>query len=201
MKAECLSKLASAVTKCPLVLLAILLSEAGCKTEEAKQEAAGLTTVSALVVAMPLIPFALPISAIEQAKDRKKDEALYKQLDPVYQKRIEMIKARSPEADADTAYKENAVAFLPTVTNGNIYCGLEQTKYNIEDGRQNQQRIGASTFLTYLQTLLSDDPLQAQVRVWNQQFRDFLQTRWNYEKAFNLEMNRLVQNAKPHGAK
>ena len=201
MKSEFSGSFAAMVKKYFLSFLAVILFEAGCSTEPAKRDDAGLATVSALVVALPLIPFVLPYSAIEQAKDRKKDEALYRQLDPVYQKRIEMINARSPKADADEAYKENAIAFLPTIPNGDIYCGLDKSEYDAKEGQQNQQRINSSRLLTYLQTLLSDAPLQAQVRIWNQQYHDFLQTRWNYEKAFNLEMNRLIQDAKSPDAK
>jgi hypothetical protein len=71
LKSEYSGNFAAIIKKYLLSFLAVILFEAGCSTEAAKQDAAGLATVSALVVALPLLPFALPYSAIEQAKDRK----------------------------------------------------------------------------------------------------------------------------------
>ena len=156
----------------------------------------GIATASALVVAMPLIPFAIPYSAIQQSQERKRDKALYEKLDPVYQQRIEMIKARSPKADAEAAWKENTVVFLPTTHGGDNYWGLEGTEYNLKNGKENQGQIDANKFLSYLQTLLSDDPLQQQVQVWNDKYREFLEVCWAYEEAFNLEMYQRIQKSK-----
>ncbi len=176
--------------------LAAIIFATGCSTESANQNLGGIATVSALVVALPLIPFALPISAIEQNKDRKSDEALYAKLDPVYQKRIEMIEARSPKADAEKSWNEGTSAFLPSLPNGNYYGGLETTGYNLKNGEENAKEIAANKLLTYLQTLLSDDPLQQQVQNWNDTYKEFLHARWDYEKAFNLEMYQRIQSAK-----
>jgi hypothetical protein len=110
-------------TYLPVLFSTILLT--GCSTETVNQNLGGVATASALIVALPLIPFALPFSAAEQIKEKKKDEALYEKLDPVYQKRIEMIKARSPKADAGEAWNEKAIAFLPTTRGGDNYWGLE----------------------------------------------------------------------------
>lgn len=87
---------------------------------------------------MPLIPFTYGYRAIEDNNESKKDAVLYKKLDPVYQKRIEMIKARSPKADAEEAWNEGATAFLPSIPNGNYYPGLESTEYNMKNGEENQ---------------------------------------------------------------
>jgi hypothetical protein len=181
--------------------LATIVFVAGCSTESLNQNLGGVATASALVIALPLIPFALPFSVIEQSKERKKDEALYAKLDPVYQKRIEMIKARSPRADAEQAWNEKMPVFLPTTHGGDNYWGLGTTEYNLKNGEENQKQIDANKFLTYLQTLLSDDPLQQQVQIWNKKYLNFLDARLNYEKAFNLEIYQKIQDSKVSGTK
>jgi hypothetical protein len=183
------------------VLLAVIMLAPGCSTDSATQNLGGVMTASTLVVALPLIPFTLPYSAIEQSKVRKKDKALYQKLDPVYQKRIEMIKARSPNADADEAWNQGALVFIPSIFNGGNYPGLEKTEYNLKNGKENQRQIIANNFLTYLQTLLSDDPLQQQVQILNKKYLEFLHVCWVYEEAFNLEMYQRIQNAKSSEAK
>jgi hypothetical protein len=181
--------------------LATTLFMTGCSTESVNENLGGVSTVSALVVALPLIPFALPFSAIEENNERKKDKALYEKLDPVYQKRIEMIKARSPKADADEAWNEKAIAFLPTTHDGDNYWGLEATEVNSKNGKENQRKINSNQFLTYLQTLLSNDPLQEQVQVYNKKYLEFLDVRLDYEKTFNLEMYQRIQNPIPSDTK
>lgn len=177
------------------VSLAAIMFSAGCSTESQNQDVAGVATVSALVLALPLIPVTLPLSAIREGRQAENDKALYKKLDPVYQKRIEMIKTRSPKADADEAWSENAKAFLPTTFDGDNYLGLENTEYESKNGHENQQQISTNNFLTYLQTLLSDDPLQQQVKMWNDKYNEFLDTRWAYEKQFNTEIYQQLQNS------
>jgi hypothetical protein len=164
--------------------LVTILFAPGCSTKSVSENLGGVATVSALVVALPLIPFALPYSAIEQTNERKNDKALHAKLDPVYEKRIEMIKARSPKADADEAWNENARAFLPVFTREKFYPGLESAPFD------------SNKLLTYLQTLLNDDPLEQQVHFWNDTISEFHQTRFDYEKEFNLEMYQKIQASK-----
>jgi hypothetical protein len=190
-----------------LVFLAAIMFATGCSTDSttsSKLADSGILDVSALMVGLPLtplIPFTAGYNAIVDSKERKKDEVLYEKLDPVYQKRIEMIKARSPKADAEVAWNEGATAFLPSMPNGNYYGGLEATEYNLKNGEENRKQIAANKFLTYLQTLLSDDPLQQQVRNWNEKYKEFLHVRWDYEKAFNLEIYQKIQNSKASNTK
>jgi hypothetical protein len=181
--------------------LATILIVAGCSTESEKQNFAGVATATGLVVAtplvIPLIPFTTGYNAIEDSKERKNDAILYEKLDPVYQKRIEMINARSPKADAQEAWNEGATAFLPSMPKGSYYLGLEATEYNLKNGEENRQQIATNKFLTYLQTLLSDDPLQQQAQTFDKRYVEFLHVRWDYEKAFNLEIYQKIQNSKP----
>jgi hypothetical protein len=178
-----------------MALLATILFAGGCKTETVNQDLAGIATASALVVALPLFPIVFPYSAFEQIREMKEDEALYARLDPVYQKRIEMIRARSPKADADEAWNQKATAFLPTIPGGDNYWGLQGTEVNSKNGTENQRQIDSNQFLTSLQALLSDEALQKQVKMPNGRYREFLETCWDYEKAFNLEMYKRIQES------
>jgi hypothetical protein len=184
------------------VFLATITFVTGCSTDSTSHKLAdsGVLDVSALIVALPLtplIPFTTGYRAIEDSNERKRDESLYEKLDPVYQKRIEMIKARSPKADAEETWKEGATAFLPSMPNGSWYPGLESTEYHLKNREENWQQITTNKFLTYLQTLLSDDPLQRQVHNhYSEKYREFLHVRWDYKKAFNLEVYQKIQNSK-----
>ncbi len=172
---------------------------AGCSTQQANQELSGIATVSSLAIALPLTPLMIPYAVVDYAKYRKEtnsDKAIYEKLDPVYQERIQMIKARSPKADADKAWDEKATAFL----GGDYHNGLEGTEF-CATGEDNRKQIAANEFLAALQALLSDDPLQRQVHHWNKKYIEFEQTAWAYEKSFNLEMYQQIKNSKLTGAK
>ena len=177
------------------LILALAASGCGSDPETRRETLGGLATTSALVAAMPLmplIPFTAGYTAISESKERKSDKLLYQQLDPVYQKRIEMIQARSPEADAATAWAQGSRAYLPSVPNVGYYPGLDPSVYHFGRIEGNQEQIDHSEFLTYLQTLMTDDPLQAQVHSFNDTFNKFLSTRHAYQEAFNREMFRRM---------
>ena len=183
-----------------LVPLIILLIASSCSSDpqERKATLGGLTTISAMgtvVVLMPIIPFTLGYSAISESKERRSDRLLYKQLDPVYEKRIEMIKARSPEADVAVVWSEGARAFLPFQTNAIYHPGLDSDEYR--PGLIGlEQQTNQSPLFTYLQTLLEDDPMQKEIKIWNQPIRDFIHTRGEYEATFNREMYKRMQAQK-----
>jgi hypothetical protein len=178
---------------------ATILFAPGCSTKSVNENLGGVATVSTLVVGLPLIPFALPFSAIEQNNERKNDNALYEKLGPIYEKRIETIKARSPKVDANEAWNENARAFLPVFAGEKFYPGLESAPFDSRSGEENQKQIDSNKLLTYLQTLLSDDPLEKQVHFWNDIVSEFHQARFDYEKEFNLEMYQKIQASKANG--
>jgi hypothetical protein len=173
------------------VLFAATLFAAGCSTQEAKQGTAVMASAAGMVAGMPLMTFTIPYAAIRDANENRTDEALYKQLDPVYQKRIEMIKARSPKADAEAAWNEKTIAFL----GGDFHYDLRDTEFS-KTGEENRKQIAASDFLTNLQALLNDDPLQKQVHIWNDQYLKFKRAAWAYEKEFNLEMYQKIKTSK-----
>jgi len=182
-----------------LGFLIMLLIASGCRTESRKETLGGLSTLSAIgtagVLAPAVIPFTLGYNAIEESKERKNDKLLYKQLDPVYEQRIEMIKARSPEADVAVVWNEGARAFLPFDTNALYHPGIDP---GVDQSALIgfQQQTNQSPLFTYLETLLSFDPLQKEVKVWNQPIRDFIHTRGEYEAVFNQEMYKRIKAAK-----
>ena len=175
-----------------LLPLIILFIASGCSSDPQARQATlgGVATVSAIGAATafaPIIPFTLGYNAIEESKERKSDKLLYQQLDPVYEKRIEMIKARSPEADVAVVWKEGARAFLPFDTNSLYHSGIDPGD-DQKDLIGFQQQTNQSPLFTYLNTLLSTDPLQKEVKIANQPYNDFLHTRGEYEAIFNREM-------------
>lgn len=182
-----------------LVTLIVLVIASGCSTESRKETLGGLSTLSAIgtaaVLAPAVIPFTLPYNIVEENKERKSDKLLYQQLDPVYKQRIEMIKARSPEADVAVAWNEGARAFLPFDTNALYHPGLDPGTDQLEL-ISFQQQTNQSPLFTYLNTLLTDDPLQKEIKVWNQPIRDFIHTRGEYEAVFNREMYERIKATK-----
>jgi hypothetical protein len=191
-------------TKKHLSMFVVLLFVAGCSTDSINQELGGVATVSALTVALPLIPFAGAYHAIsgDIRKEKEKERIIQEKLNPIYQKRIEMVKARLPKADADQVWKDGVTAFLSAAgRDGGIYPGLESTEFNLKDHEENQRRIDSSNFLTYLQTLLSDDPLQQQARTFSRKHNEFFDVCLNYEESFNREMYQRIQNSKSSSAK
>jgi hypothetical protein len=125
------------------------------------------------------------------------DDLLYQKLDPIYQARMKMIKARSPKADAATAWKQGAKAVLPSKRGVPYYPGLPPESYGMQLIPGNQEQIDKSDFLTHLQTLLDDDPAQDQAQSLSPTYRAFLRTRGEYEQLFNREM---VQKMRAAGA-
>ena len=142
---------------------------------------------------MPLIPFTATYGMIADAKDRKSHKILYEKLDPVYEKRIAMVKARSPKADVEEVWNQGARAFLPFDPNGKYYLGLESTEYNLKNGEENQRQINENKLLTYLQTLLTDDPLQKQAKAFSKTYGEFTNVRAEYRKSFNREMYQRIK--------
>lgn len=187
-----------------VTLLALVPSCATSKhpTGQGDPPLAVLATSSAFIVALPLIPLALPFNAIHEAHERKVEKRLQDVLDPVYEKRITMIQARDPVADAGQAWSDGTRAFLPTVSapRGCLFPGLEKTGFNFNKqfGLENCARLQQSEFLQYLETLMSKDPVQIQNRnipYLTETYKRFNRVCWNYREAFNKEMYR--RNASP----
>lgn len=157
----------------------------------------GLMTVSALMVALPFAPVLMPIGIVQNIHETKVEKQLRDVLDTEYAKRITLIQARDPIADATQAWSAGAKAFLPSAPGGDLFPGIEDTELNAElnsnkqFGSENYARVQKSEFLRSLETLLSEDPLQVQHRnvpYFSQTYKRFVQVCWNYRQAFNHEM-------------
>jgi hypothetical protein len=178
----------------------VFMSSCTTSKQEAKDDLAGLSTVSALVVALPLIPVALPFAAVREAHDAKAQKRLQAVLDPVYEKRIPLIQERDPIADAGRAWSSGARAFLPSIPRGNIFPGLEDTEFNLKKnyGAENYARLQQNEFMRYLETLMGDDPVQVQhsnTLYFSATYKRFLDAGWTYRKAFNKAMYRYQMSS------
>ncbi len=175
-----------------LIFLITSLLLNGCAS---KQGLGGIATVSALVVALPLIPFAETYHAINdtQGKAKAQQEQWRLQFDPVYKERIKLIEARNAIVDAENIFNNSDVAFLPVTYQSGLYTGLiwNNEKTN---GEINQKLIDNNDFLKYIQSLLSDDPVHektANYRYHSRIHDCFESTVFDYQSAFNQKMSAL----------
>lgn len=146
-----------------------------------------------MIVALPLLPVAMPYNIAREAHDRNAGKKLQDVLDPVYEKRITLIQERDPIADAKLAWSAGTKAFLPCAPGSSLFPGLENTEFNLNEqfGSENFARLQQSEFLQYLETLLSEDPVQLQhknVNYFSETYKRFIHARWDYCVAFNQEM-------------
>jgi hypothetical protein len=174
---------------CLLTLIALVPS---CTTS--RQEAqAELATATAMMVALPLIPVAIPTTAVRELNEKRAEKKLQDVLDPVYESRITLIQQRDPIADAKEAWLSGARAFLPSIPRGNIFPGLENTEFNLKKGfgSENYARLQQSEFLRYLETLMGKDPVQVQnrnIQYFSETYKQFIHVCWKYREAFNKEI-------------
>lgn len=189
-----------------LFLAAVALTVLGssCTT---KQQGAELATASALVVGLPLIPFAgayhaYHIASGDWRSERKAEKQLREILDPVYEKRIKLIQQRDPTADAKQAWLSGSTAFLPSLPRGNIFPGLEHTEFNLKEGfgAENYKKVLQSELLNYLETLMGKDPVHVQsgnVNYFTETYKQFIHVSWRYREAFNKVIYARLQSSTP----
>ncbi len=180
----------------PIVLTLHILT--GCVS---KQTLDGVATVSAISAALPLIPFAEAYHAVNDTKGKAKTqrERWRQQFDPVYQKRIDAILARDPDADARRAYDENSIAFYPMTYKSNLYVGLIWNQKNTS-GEINQAIIDNNELLKYLQILLSNDALhekEAGYKYHSPTHDSFSAEAFQYKATFNKKMSELSGKHSP----
>ena len=186
------------IKRIPFLTAALLAAlSPACTTSKKQSEQAwgGLATTSALIVALPLIPFAGAYHLIsgDLRNQRKAERKLQEVLDPVYQKRIELIQKRDPVADADQAWLDGSTAFLPSLPQGSLFPGLEGTEYHLKKGlgAQNYEALQKSEFLRYLEELMGKDPLHRRhedIHYYSERYKEFIHVCWDYRKGFNREM-------------
>ena len=152
--------------------------------------------MAGMIVGLPIVPVAMPYNIAREVHDSNAKKKLQEVLDPVYEKRITMIQARDPIADAKQVWAAGTQAFLPSGPGSSFFPGLENTQFNLnrQFASENYARLQQSEFLLYLETLMSQDPVQVQhknINYFSETYKQFIHVCGNYRAAFNLEMWRL----------
>ena len=147
---------------------------------------------------MPLIPFANAYHAVsgDVRKDAEHLKKMNQELDPIYEKRIAIIETLNPSEGADRAHSEGADAYLPQQSDMQIYPGLKNT--DVVDSKANSGKIHGNAFLTYLQTLMDDDPVQKSDKYrdyYSPTFRRFRHLGSQFKASFNLRVQELSKGA------
>jgi len=182
-----------------LALIVIVMLTSGCAGDvKGGGGAGGVATASALVVALPLIPFANAYHAVsgDVRKDAERLEQMNKELDPIYEKRIAIIEGLNPTEGAERVHSEGIEAFLPQQSDMQIYPGLKNM--DVVDSKANANKILGNEFLSYLQTLMDDDPVQKSEKYANYYsptFRRFRHLGSQYKASFNLRIRELSRGA------
>lgn len=180
-----------------ITLLALVPSCSTAKPAQGEPALGGLYTVSALIVGLPFAPILMPIGVIQHVHVTKVEKQLEAKLDPEYAKKIQLIQARDPIADATQAWSAGTKSFLPSLPGGSLFPGIENTELiaelnsNKQFRSENYARLQQSEFLRSLETLLSEDSLQVQhenVPYFGETYKQFIRVSWNYREAFNHEM-------------
>ena len=174
-----------------VVCVLVILFSQGCT----KQELGGAATVTALLVAVPLVPFAEAYHVINDTdgKAKKQQEVWRAQFDPVYTERTKLICARNATIDAESFYSQGIIAFFPSVPSNGIYPGL---KYEMENSnyKKNQQVISTHESLKSLQDLMAEDPLHTETAGWkyhSEIFEQFWAKGLDFKVEFNQRMSEL----------
>ena len=183
-----------------ITAVALIAFAPSCTTSKQQTQQAVVATTSALV-ALPLIPVAIPVTASREAHESKVEKHWEAVLDPVYEKRIALIQERDPIADARQAWTNGARAFLPSGPCGDIFPGLEGTEYHLNKqfAPENYTQILHNEFLRYLETLMGKDPVQLQnekIIYYNNTWKQFIDVCWKYRESFNKEMYRRQMSSK-----
>ncbi|WP_100642770.1 hypothetical protein [Alteromonas facilis] len=184
-----------------LVLLFLIPFLSGCAS---KQDLGGIATVSALLVSVPLVPFAEAYHVINdtEGKAKVRSEQWRMHFDPIYQKRIEIIAARNPEDDAKSKYFEQKIAFFPTMRQSDLYIGMIWGKHEI-DGEKNQTVIDGDELLSSLQLLFENDPTHEEVaghKYYSLVYDCFIEKTFVYRASFNKKMSELSGQYTPNNS-
>jgi hypothetical protein len=193
-----------------ILILSLLFSGCASTPAEREQQLGGLATVSALVVALPLIPFTETYHALNQTEKKLREKREYWEsvFDPVYAERIEMIKGRSPEADAELIFSQGAEVYFPSLLNevtrfdlGALYPGVEELWDADPDKKANYERAKSNELSNYMWNLMSKDPThieaeeESDVTYFSDVWKKFIGARFGYMERFNLRMYHLSNKA------
>ncbi|MGO4998033.1 hypothetical protein [Oceanisphaera sp. W20_SRM_FM3] len=139
-----------------VLIINSLLLLAACTSNK---DLSGLSTASAVLLAVPLAPLAGMHSVVtnESGKLDKQREYWKGQLDPVYLKKDAQIVSRNPQRDAEQVFAQGQVIFIPSRYGVSVYPGLKFALDN-EFAEQNQAKINNNPFLVETQNLLAKAP-------------------------------------------
>ncbi len=189
--------------------ISLILTGCATTSSDTEQTLGAVATVSAMAVALPLIPFAEAYHTINQTEkklkaEREKWESI---LDPIYKERTKLILERSPETDAQELLKQNVTVYFPSllgeITNfdlGTFYPGVENIWESDPDKKENYERVMSNSLSKYLWTLMSNDPAHENSEsshYFSGIYKTFISARFEYMEKFNLTMyHKIQQNSK-----
>lgn len=166
---------------------------------------AAISTVSAIVVAIPLLPFAEAYHVINdtEGKNRERAARLAEKFDPIYLERIEIIESRNPEVDANQLIERGAVLLLPSVLGGGIFPGLKYEQTKSLDREQNTKTISENDLASYLSALMGKDSAHQELGefYYGDPFKKFISTGWSYKEIFNTIMYVQIQKSSNKSSK
>jgi len=182
-----------------LYFFIVVLCLGGCAS---KQDLGAIATVSAIAVAVPLMPLAETYHVINDTKGKakKQREIWRKQFDPIYKKKLETLLSRNPIADAIQNYNENKIVFIPGKSNNDLYVGLRSGNEPIQ-GKLNRDIIDNDEFLTSIHNLLSNDPTHEREAgyKYNSEIYDCFSIKvFDYKAEFNTKMSELSGKYSPY---
>lgn len=194
--------------KVGIINTVLLLLFAGCASNpaEREQQLGGLATTSALVIALPLIPFAETYHILNQTEKKLRKEKEYWEsvFDPIYTERIKLIKERSPEYDAEIIFTKGTEVYFPSLLReipqfnlGALYPGVEQLWSEDPDKKLNYERARSDELANHMWILMSDDPMHIKAKkefkiiYFSRVYQNFIQLRLRYKERFNLTMYKL----------
>ncbi|ART82930.1 hypothetical protein CBP31_10095 [Oceanisphaera profunda] len=142
--------------KLVVIIIGLLLLTA-CTSNK---EMSGLSTTSAMLLAVPLAPIAGTYLVVTDDSGKAKRKIAYwkDQLDPVYLEKTTQLLSKNPQHDAERAFAQSKVVFMPTLYGVSVYPGLD-FDLDREFGEQNQAIINRNLSLVELQSLLAKAPV------------------------------------------
>jgi hypothetical protein len=178
----------------------LFVALAGCSSTDVKQTAGGVATVSALVVALPLVPVAEGYHFLsgDIRELKAKVAALKVKLDPVYEERLRMIEARDPVADARSVVSEGCELLLPSIPDGRVFPGYFDPRMGVPASSASTPVVSPkSPTYRFLEELMDKDKLHTEsehqgVSYSGKAYTAFLKAGWRYKERFNREIVRLT---------
>lgn len=173
-----------------VVIITSLLFVTACTSHK---ELSGLSTASAVLLAVPLAPLAGVYSIAESGPLNKERDYWQAKLDPVYLEKDARIVSQDPQRDAERVFAQGQVIFMPYRYGVSAYPGL---KFAVDKEflEQNQAKINNNPFLAETQQWLSKAPVhQADLSIpyRTQIYWCFKEHTDSYKRTFNIRMFEL----------